>query len=54
LKKGVTAKLAADVRLQPVPADWGPGVSKYQYVCTAAEAFPSWITRAELLAQTSR
>jgi hypothetical protein len=24
--------LPADVRLNPVPADWGPTVTKYQYV----------------------
>jgi hypothetical protein len=30
----VGATLPADVRLQPVPADWGPSVSKYQYVYT--------------------
>jgi len=27
----VGATLPADVRLSPVPADWGPTVSKYQY-----------------------
>jgi hypothetical protein len=30
----VGATLPADVRLQPVPTDWGPSVSKYQYVYT--------------------
>ena len=36
LKDRVTvgATLPADVRLQPVPADWGPSVTKYQYVYT--------------------
>ena len=33
-KVTVGATLPADVRLQPVPADWGPGVTKYQYVYT--------------------
>ena len=34
LKEKVTvgATLPADVRLSPVPADWGPSVTKYQYV----------------------
>jgi Protein of unknown function (DUF1236) len=27
----VGATLPADVRLSPVPADWGPSVTKYQY-----------------------
>jgi hypothetical protein len=27
----VGSTLPADVRLSPVPADWGPSVSKYQY-----------------------
>jgi len=27
----VGATLPGDVRLSPVPADWGPSVSKYQY-----------------------
>lgn len=31
-KLSVGAPLPADVRLSPVPADWGPSVSKYQYV----------------------
>ena len=31
-KIAVGGTLPADVRLSPVPADWGPGVSKYQYV----------------------
>jgi hypothetical protein len=31
-KVTVGATLPADVRLSPVPADWGPSVSKYQYV----------------------
>ena len=30
-KVAVGATLPADVRLSPVPADWGPSVSKYQY-----------------------
>ena len=30
----VGATLPADVRLQPVPADWGPSVSKYEYIYT--------------------
>jgi hypothetical protein len=30
----VGATLPSDVRLQPVPADWGPSVTKYQYVYT--------------------
>ena len=30
-KVTVGATLPADVRLSPVPADWGPSVSKYQY-----------------------
>ena len=30
----VGATLPADVRLQPVPAEWGPGVAKYHYVYT--------------------
>ena len=36
LKENVTvgATLPSDVRLQPVPADWGPSVTKYQYVYT--------------------
>ena len=36
LKDRVTvgATLPADVRLQPVPAEWGPSVTKYQYVYT--------------------
>jgi len=33
-KVTVGATLPADVRLQPVPADWGPSVSKYQYIYT--------------------
>ena len=34
LKEKVTvgAPLLEDVRLRPVPAAWGPSVSKYQYV----------------------
>jgi hypothetical protein len=28
----VGSTLPADVSLSPVPADWGPSVSKYQYV----------------------
>jgi hypothetical protein len=28
----VGATLPADVRLQPVPADWGPSVAKYHYI----------------------
>jgi hypothetical protein len=34
LKEKVTvgATLPAEVRLSPVPADWGPSVTKYQYV----------------------
>jgi len=28
----VGATLPADVRLQPVPADWGPSVTKYHYI----------------------
>ena len=28
----VGSPLPADVELQTVPADWGPGVSKYRYV----------------------
>ena len=34
LKERVTvgATLPADVRLQPVPSDWGPSVTKYQYI----------------------
>src|SRR2546423_7435278 len=31
-KVAVGATLPADVRLSPVPADWGPSVSKYQYL----------------------
>jgi hypothetical protein len=31
-KVTVGGTLPADVRLSPVPADWGPSVSKYQYV----------------------
>jgi hypothetical protein len=31
-KISVGATLPTDVRLSPVPADWGPSVSKYQYV----------------------
>ena len=31
-KLTVGATLPADVRLSPVPADWGPSVSKYQYI----------------------
>ena len=31
-KIAVGATLPADVRLSPVPADWGPTVSKYQYI----------------------
>src|SRR3954469_5943817 len=36
LKEKVTvgATLPSDVRLQSVPADWGPSVTKYQYVYT--------------------
>ena len=36
LKDRVTvgAALPADVRLKPVPADWGPSVTKYQYIYT--------------------
>jgi hypothetical protein len=36
LKEKVTvgATLPSDVRLQPVPADWGPSVTQYQYVYT--------------------
>ena len=30
----VGSTLPANVRLQPVPSDWGPGVAKYQYVYT--------------------
>ena len=30
----VGSTLPADVRLQPVPADWGPSVSKYEYIYT--------------------
>ena len=30
----VGATLPADMRLQPVPADWGPSVTKYQYAYT--------------------
>jgi hypothetical protein len=30
-KVAVSTTLPADVRLSPVPADWGPGVTKYQY-----------------------
>ena len=30
----VGATLPAGVRLQPVPADWGPSVSKYEYIYT--------------------
>ena len=30
-KVTVGATLPADVRLSPVPVDWGPSVSKYQY-----------------------
>jgi len=30
-KVTVGATLPADVRLSPVPADWGPSVTKYQY-----------------------
>jgi len=30
----VGATLPADVRLQPVPAEWGPSVTKYQYIYT--------------------
>jgi hypothetical protein len=30
-KVTVGSTLPADVRLSPVPADWGPSVSKYQY-----------------------
>ena len=34
LKEKVTvgAPLPADVRLRPVPAEWGPSVSKYRYI----------------------
>ena len=31
-KVAVGATLPADVRLTAVPADWGPSVTKYQYV----------------------
>ena len=31
-KMTVGATLPADVRLSPVPGDWGPSVSKYQYI----------------------
>jgi hypothetical protein len=31
-KVSVGSTLPADVRLSPVPADWGPSVSKYQYI----------------------
>ena len=31
-KVTVGATLPVDVRLSPVPADWGPSVTKYQYV----------------------
>ena len=31
-KVTVGATLPTDVRLQPVPADWGPSVTKYHYV----------------------
>jgi hypothetical protein len=36
LKDRVTvgATLPSDVRLQPVPAEWGPGVTKHQYIYT--------------------
>src|SRR4051794_26719645 len=30
----VGSTLPANVHLQPVPSDWGPGVAKYQYVYT--------------------
>ena len=30
-KVAVGTTLPADVRLSPVPADWGPSVTKYQY-----------------------
>jgi len=30
-KIAVGSTLPADVRLSPVPADWGPSVTKYQY-----------------------
>ena len=30
-KVTVGATLPAEVRLSPVPADWGPSVTKYQY-----------------------
>jgi hypothetical protein len=30
-KVTVGSTLPADVRLTPVPADWGPSVTKYQY-----------------------
>ena len=30
-KVTVGSTLPADVRLSPVPADWGPSVTKYQY-----------------------
>jgi hypothetical protein len=34
MKERVTvgATLPAEVRLQPVPADWGPSVMKYHYI----------------------
>jgi hypothetical protein len=35
----VGATLPADVRLSPVPADWGPSVSKYQYVYSDDHVF---------------
>lgn len=31
-KLAVGTTLPADVRLTPVPADWGPSVTKYQYI----------------------
>ena len=31
-KVTVGSTLPADVRLSPVPADWGPSVSRYQYI----------------------
>jgi hypothetical protein len=31
-KVTVGATLPAEVRLQPVPTDWGPSVTKYQYI----------------------
>jgi hypothetical protein len=30
----VGATLPGDVRLQPVPAEWGSGVAKYHYIYT--------------------